>query len=173
MSNISSLLRAARTGKGLTQAALAARSGTSRITVARLEGTAGRDLRVATLARLCGALDLELTALPPRARVTLETRLAREQERCRRLGRRLRHAEVAVRLLGDPAAGRDLVQKARATVDRWERDRLCSRHYIDRWRALLAGSPARVARGLLDHTAWSDALLQNSPWAFALVPAEE
>src|SRR5207245_220949 len=100
-------------------------------------------------------------------------RIAREQERARRLDRRLRHAELAVRLLlAPPAEGATLVRQARRRVDRWERDRLCSRHYIARWRAKLRGSPARVAGALVEHDEWSDALLQNSPWVLAPVPVE-
>jgi hypothetical protein len=53
-------------------------------------------------------------------------------------------------------------------VDRWERDRLCSRHYISRWRRLLSGPPERVARSLLDPGDWADALFQNTPFSFAL-----
>ena len=106
------------------------------------------------------------------ARVALETRIARERERSRRLDLRLRHARLAARLLSAP--GREanaLVARARGVVDRWERGRLCSRHYISRWRGLLEGPPGRVARALLEPGEWQDALFQNTPWAFALEPA--
>jgi hypothetical protein len=53
-------------------------------------------------------------------------------------------------------------------VDRWGRDRLCSQHYISRWRALLAGPVERVARALIEPSDWTDALFQNTPWSFAL-----
>ena len=66
-----------------------------------------------------------------------------------------------------------LVARARANVDRWERQRLCSTHYISRWRKMLAGSAARAAHALMQHDAWTDALLQNTPWSFALGPAAE
>jgi hypothetical protein len=56
-------------------------------------------------------------------------------------------------------------------VDRWERDRLCSRHYISRWRRLLSGPPERVARSLLGPGDWADALFQNTPFSFALEPS--
>ena len=61
-----------------------------------------------------------------------------------------------------------MVRRARAAVDRWERDRLCSEHYISRWRRALAGPVRRVALALLAHNDWTDALLQNTPWSFAL-----
>ncbi|MGH8705077.1 MAG: hypothetical protein ACREUO_06625, partial [Burkholderiales bacterium] len=64
-----------------------------------------------------------------------------------------------------------LLRRARANVDRWERERLCSEHYITRWRAMLAGPKRSIARRLLDYGEWTDALLQNSPWSFALEPA--
>jgi transcriptional regulator with XRE-family HTH domain len=164
-------VRAARREQALTQAALAARSGTSRASIARLESGSAQDIRVGTLARLCEALGLELTAVPRGAQPALETLLAREQERGRRLDRRRRHAVLAARLLaahgGESAA---MVRRARACVDRWERERLCSSHYITRWRAALAGPSGRVAQALLENGAWTDALLQNSPWAFALEP---
>jgi hypothetical protein len=89
--------------------------------------------------------------------------------RARRLDLRRRHAALAARLAAMPAAeAAALVRRARAVVDRWERDGLCSGHYISRWRARLAGPPRRAAAALLEHDEWTDALLQNSPWSFAL-----
>jgi transcriptional regulator with XRE-family HTH domain len=165
-------VRAARREQALTQAALAARSGTGRATIARLESGSAQDIRIGTLARLCEALGLELTAVPRGGQPALETLLAREQERARRLDRRRRHAVLACRLLSarseESAA---MVRRARACVDRWERERLCSRHYIARWRAALVGPADRVARAMLENGPWTDALFQNSPWAFALEPA--
>ena len=120
------------------------------------------------MARLCHALGLELAALPVGRHQQLETLLAREQERTRRVERRLAHAALAARLLSAPEAeAQALVARARARVDRWEGEGLCSRHYISRWRKLLGGPVERVARELLQTTAWSDALFQNTPWSFA------
>lgn len=95
---------------------------------------------------------------------------AKREDR-RRLERRLAHAALAVRLLTSrrPQAAA-LVAQARAAVDRWEHERLCSAHYISRWRALLAGPAERVARSLVEPGEWKDALFQNSPWGFALGP---
>jgi transcriptional regulator with XRE-family HTH domain len=162
-------IRAARRQKGLTQAGLAQRSKVSRVTIARLEGGDPQDLRTGTVGRLCEALGLEMTALPLGAQPRLEKRLARETERTRRVERRRDHAVLAARLLTAPRSeARQLISRARAVVDRWERDRLCSRHYISRWRALLAGSVERVALALIEPTDWTDALFQNTPWSFAL-----
>ena len=60
--------------------------------------------------------------------------------------------------------------RARAAVDRWERESLCSQHYVSRWRAMLAGPVEGVAKALLEPGEWADALFQNTPWAFALEP---
>jgi transcriptional regulator with XRE-family HTH domain len=166
---LSQQLRAARRHKGLSQAALAGLSGVSRVTIARVEGGSAQDFRIGTLSRLCEALDLEITAQPRGARPSLPTLLARAQERALRLERRGRHAALAARLLALPRpAALALVQRTRAVVDRWERDQLCSQHYVSRWRALLVGPRERVARSLLDPGEWADALFQNSPWTFAL-----
>jgi transcriptional regulator with XRE-family HTH domain len=164
------LLRAARRERRLSQAQLAARSGTSRITIARLEaGPAAPDVRLGTIARVCEALELEIRVRPVGAEAALETLVARERERSRRLERRRSHALLAARLLAAPRpkAAR-LVARARAAVDRWEREGLCSRHYITRWRAMLTGPAERVARRLLEPGPWGDALFQNTPWGFAL-----
>jgi len=165
-------LRDARREKGLTQAALAARSGTSRATIARLEAGSARDVRVGTIVSLCSALGLELAAVPAGARPALETLLAREREKTRRVDLRRRHAVLAARLvsLRRPRATA-LVVRARAVVDRWEREGLCSLHYVSRWKAMLALPVERVAEALLDPGEWRDALFQNTPWVFALEPA--
>jgi hypothetical protein len=107
-----------------------------------------------------------------RGKPRLETMLAREQARTRRIDLRRRHAVLAARLLAAPAREAEaLLRRARATVDRWEREQLCSVHYISRWRAKLAGSARRCALALLEQDDWTDALLQSSPWSFALEPA--
>jgi transcriptional regulator with XRE-family HTH domain len=162
-------LRSARHQRALSQAELAVHSGVSRVTIARVEAGSAQDSRIGTLSRLFEALDLEITAQPRKAPPAIPTLLARERERAHRLERRGRHAALAARLLAlrKPAA-LALVRRARQVVDRWERERLCSQHYVLRWRALLAGSRERVARSLLDPGEWADALFQNSPWTFAL-----
>jgi transcriptional regulator with XRE-family HTH domain len=162
------LLRA-RQSSALTQAALADRAGTSRVTIARLESGRAHDARLSTIVGVCEALSLELRALPAGARQALETRLARERERRERVERRRAHAALAARLLG--ARGEDaaaMIRRARAVVDRWEREGLCSEHYVSRWRALLRGGPRQVARAILEPGTWRDALYQNTPWSFAL-----
>jgi transcriptional regulator with XRE-family HTH domain len=170
-SDLRAQLRAARRQRSLSQAALAARSGTSRVTIARLEAGSASDVRMGTIARLCESLGLEICALPTGAQAALETLLARERERSRRLDRRRGHAVLAAGLLAArrPSAVA-LIARARAVVDRWERECLCSRHYVSCWRSMLAGPVERVARSLLEPGEWRDALFQNTPWAFALEP---
>jgi transcriptional regulator with XRE-family HTH domain len=166
---LSKQLCAARRRLGLTQSALAERSGVGRVTIARLEGGSSQDLRAGTLSRLCRALGLEMTALPAGSHLQLEKLLAREKDRTRRTERRLSHAALAARLLAGPRTDAEaLVAQARSVVDRWEQDRLCSRHYISRWRKLLTGPVERVAQALLASADWTDAILQNTPWSFAL-----
>ena len=160
-------VREARLRGSLSQAALAARSGTSRVTIARLETGAARDVRLETVARVCAALGLEVAAVPADAEPVLERLVARERENARRLERRLAHATLALRLLAARPEARVLIRTARVAVDRWERERLCSRHYVTRWRAMLAGPVERVARSLVAPGEWQDALFQNTPWTFA------
>jgi transcriptional regulator with XRE-family HTH domain len=162
-------LRAARRERGLTQEALAARCGASRVTIARLEAGSAGDVRLGTVGSLCEALGLEIAVRPVGSVAALETRLARERETSRRLDLRRRHALVAARLLSRPEPeARALVARARAVVDRWEKEKLCSGHYVTRWRRMLAGPVDRVAGALLEPGPWGDALLQNTPWSFAL-----
>jgi transcriptional regulator with XRE-family HTH domain len=162
-------LKAGRRRAGLTQAALAERCGVSRITIARLEAGSARDVRAGTLLSLCAALGLELTATPAGAQAALETRLAREREQVRRMDLQRRHAVLAARLLAVPRRqAQALVARARAVVDRWEREGLCSRHYVSRWRAMLAAPIDQVAGSLVDPGEWGDALFQNTPWGFVL-----
>jgi HTH-type transcriptional regulator/antitoxin HipB len=166
-------LRAARKARGLSQSALAASSGAGRVTIARLEAGAAQDFRLGTLARVCDALGMEIAAVARGSQDKQERLLARERERARRLEGRRRHAVLAARLLAMPARQAVVaIRHARSMVARWERERLCSMHYISRWRGMLVGSPRRVAAALLDRDDWTDALLQNSPWSFALDPAE-
>jgi transcriptional regulator with XRE-family HTH domain len=164
-------VREARRRKALSQAALAERSGVSRVTIARVEGGSLQDFRLGTLVRLCDALDLELGARPREAMSALPVLLARERARAERLDRRCRHAVLAARLLASGRArATALVRRAQAVVDRWEREELCSRHYVVRWRRMLAGRPEQAAAALVDPGDWTDALFQNSPWSFALEP---
>jgi transcriptional regulator with XRE-family HTH domain len=172
MSRLAHQIRERRRARGLTQSALADRSGAGRVTLARLEAGATQDFRLGTVTRLCEALDLELAAVGRGSLDAHETRLARADERAKRIDARRRHAVLAARLLSlRPRESSALLARARANVDRWERQGLCSDHYVSRWRSMLRGSARRVALNMTAHDAWTDALFQNTPWSFALPPA--
>ncbi len=58
-----------------------------------------------------------------------------------------------------------LIARARAEVERWRRERLCSEDYIARWDALL-GLPVEALASAMacESLEWGTALRQNSPW---------
>jgi transcriptional regulator with XRE-family HTH domain len=149
------VFRQTRLQQSLTQSALAARSGTSRVTIARLEAGSARDVRLGTISRVGEALKLEVAAVPLGGGPVLERHFAREREKVRRLERRLVYAVLAARLLAACLAeARALIAAARAAVGRWEWEHLCSCHYISWWRVMLAGFGKRVVRSLLERGDW-------------------
>ena len=153
--NFADAIRKARLAKGLSQEALAKASGASRITIARLEAGSEQDFRLGTLQRLCEALDLDLAALPRGSKAA--------PEKVRRLDARRRHAALAAALLAlAEEKATELVRQARANAEA-DKD-------LSRWRARLEGPVRTVALRLLEHNEHTDALLENSPWAFALEP---
>lgn len=81
--------------------------------------------------------------------------------------RLIRHQKVAIQLLTLPARERRaLIRQARAVVERWRADNLCSRDYIDRWQSLLELPIDELASAMTsDADGWGNALRQNSPWA--------
>ena len=165
-------IKQARKNKGLSQAALAIASGTARITVARFETGGSGDFRLGTLQRLCEVLGLQLVVAPAGGAISGDRLIARERERARRMDSRRRHAALAAALLALPETeAKSMVERAGANVARWAREGLCSEHYISCWRSRLKGPVRTVALRLLEHGEWTDALLQNSPWSFALEPA--
>lgn len=96
----------------------------------------------------------------------VERRLARLQQAATEKDRLIRHQRIALSLLTLPRAERDrLIQQAKDTVERWRREQLSSRDYIDRWTAMLALPVARLAMEMVsDADGWGTALRQNSPW---------
>ena len=96
----------------------------------------------------------------------LERRLARSRQELVEAARLIRHQRIAVRLLADPEGARAVVAEARAVVDRWDRESICSSDFVDRWRAMLALPLPALADALCgDAEGWGAALRQNSPWA--------
>lgn len=95
-----------------------------------------------------------------------ERRLARLQQAGVEKDRLLRHHRIAMDLLTlTPAESERLIRQARDTVERWRREKLSSRDYVDRWAALLALPARQLAREMVsDADGWGTALRQNSPW---------
>lgn len=95
-----------------------------------------------------------------------ERRLARLQQAIIEKDRLLRHHRIAMDLLTlAPAESERLIQQARNTVERWRREGLSSRDYVDRWAALLVLPVKQLAREMVaDAEGWGTALRQNSPW---------
>lgn len=95
-----------------------------------------------------------------------ERRLARLQQAGVEKDRLLRHHRIALDLLMLPPAEREsLIQQARDTVERWRKEQLSSRDYVNRWAALLALPLQQLAREMVsDADGWGTALRQNSPW---------
>lgn len=95
-----------------------------------------------------------------------ERRLARLQQAAIEKDRLIRHLRIALDLLTLHPLERDrLVQQARDTVERWRREQLSSRDYVDRWTALLALPVQQLATEMVsDAEGWGTALRQNSPW---------
>lgn len=77
-----------------------------------------------------------------------------------------RHHRIAFDLVTMPAAERDqLIKNARATVDRWRNERLCSADYIQKWEQILKLKPVEMAKVMVsDADGWGPSLRQNSPW---------
>ena len=96
-----------------------------------------------------------------------ERRAARMSQTMLEMDRLVRHQRIAIDLLTLPATERKaLMQRARAVVERWQTDGLCSRDYIERWQALLALPPRELALAMTsDADGWGAALRQNSPWS--------
>lgn len=95
-----------------------------------------------------------------------ERRLARERQASLERDRLIRHQRIAIDLLLMADAERtESIARARAAVDRWEAEGLCSRDYIDRWRLLLDLPIGPMARQMTSGAdGWGQALRQNSPW---------
>ncbi len=158
------MLRARRAELGMSQARLAAAARVSRSILSRLESGAADVAQTDVLERLCAAAGIDAhpvaaSALDRDARIAARAEHGRQQAE-----RRARHYRIAVRLATAPGTMKQAIAAASSRVELWHRKRLCSARYIERWRAVLALPPARMARALLEFGEWEDAMLQNSPW---------
>jgi len=93
-------------------------------------------------------------------------RAARAAQQLVEKNRLIKHQKLAIELLLMRQTQREeLMAQARAEVQRWRRDRLCSTDYADRWDELLGQSMEDLARAMCSETLeWAAALRQNSPW---------
>lgn len=92
---------------------------------------------------------------------------AAQQERDR--AREDKHRRIALALLVAPAKERKaMIDQARRMVDRWQAEQLCSRDYIDGWRAWLKLPMADLAKAMTStDDAWAKPMRQNSPFVLA------
>lgn len=109
-------------------------------------------------------------ARPDQGLVLAERRAARAAQRLVEKDRLIKHQQRAIELLLMPEDQRSAaIERARAEVARWRRDRLCSPDYADRWDDLLARPIAELARAMGSESLdWGAALRQNSPWPAAM-----
>lgn len=95
-----------------------------------------------------------------------ERRQARAQQKRVEQDRLMAHQRVAIELLSRPAQKVRLIKSARAEVQRWAKQSLCSQDYIDRWAEWLSLPTAElVERMCSDADGWGNAMRQNSPFA--------
>lgn len=105
---------------------------------------------------------------PPSAPDALAAKgLARLRQSVIEKDRLIRHQRIALDLV--TATEPVFLQKvamARATVQRWRQEGLCSADYIDRWSTILELPAAEMALRMTDDNKndWGPALRQNSPW---------
>lgn len=94
----------------------------------------------------------------------MDPRRAAQQERERL--REEKHLRLAVKLLTLPAAQRKaMIAQARAMVDRWQAEQLCSADYISRWRAWLSLPTDELAKAMTSSDdEWAAPMRQNSPF---------
>lgn len=99
-----------------------------------------------------------------------ERQVARADQERVEFERLQRHAALAVELLSsDPEQQKALIDKARARVQRWRANDLCSEDYIGRWEAMLAKPVPILAKEMVsDCDGWGRSLRQNTP--FTLKP---
>jgi hypothetical protein len=96
----------------------------------------------------------------------VERRLARLNQALVERDRLIRHQKIAIELLTLPQAeSAKLIDGARAMVERWTQEKLCSIDYIQRWSDILTMPLKQMAEVIVsDADGWGSALRQNSPW---------
>jgi len=163
---IGQLIKSQRLAVHLTQADLAQRAAVSRTTLSRLESGKAPNVQADVLDRLLASLQIqpriESSASPSQARLQ-----ARQEQNSRLQQRREHHLRLMLTLLSEPAGAPARIERARAMVDLWRRNRTCSEYFIERWQTLLDLPVPQLVQAMLDLGEWEDALFQNTPWSWA------
>jgi len=96
----------------------------------------------------------------------LDRREARLKQAAIEDRRLIKHLRIGNSLLASaPQDAQAMVNQALDRVAQWEHEGLCSRDYIQRWRAMLARPRAELVDAMCgDADGWGPALRQNSPW---------
>ncbi len=92
--------------------------------------------------------------------------LARANQAMIEQRRLIRHHQIAFDLATmDNNKRAQMIKEARAVVDRWRAEHLCSADYIQRWEEILSMQPNQMAAAMVsDADGWGPSLRQNSPW---------
>jgi transcriptional regulator with XRE-family HTH domain len=158
------LLRGMRAEAGLSQRALAARSGTSGATVAAYESGA-KEPRLSTLARLAAGAEMRV-----------ELRVLPAGRGARMRGRRERRS-LALAAATAAAVEHDFAAAARLAAENLDRASVvvgdnAARRWIDEWRRALKRGPKAVRAALLDPSERGHDLRQMAPFAGLLSDEE-
>jgi hypothetical protein len=108
--------------------------------------------------------------IPPDQQLVPKSQLERREARLKQAGveaqRLIKHLRIGNSLLASgPQDAQAMVNRAMNRVAQWEDEGLCSRDYIQRWRAMLAKPKAELVEVMCgDADGWGPALRQNSPW---------
>lgn len=82
------------------------------------------------------------------------------------------HASIATEIEAHPTVGAELVDRARRQVALWAEAETCSPFYVRAWRRILRAHPEAGLRRLVEgNGGMTNAMLQNSPFSFALTDA--
>lgn len=108
-------------------------------------------------------VQVQRTAIMPPDRLQAR-RIARQQQEEREYRRLVAHAWIASRLRGGQDVD-EIIAAAESQIELWQRDRLCSRDYIDAWRDVIACGPQRIAGVLEERSQYGIRMRQNTPFA--------
>jgi transcriptional regulator with XRE-family HTH domain len=161
-SHIGRALQELRAKRRMSQVQVAAEAGIGRSTLVHLER--GEDVQLSSAAKVAKVLGAELGVLAEHPDLAKRRQARLEQDARVRAAREL-HLKLAVRFALNGSDARQLRRDALRMIDLWERDKICSKFYIDGWREVLSGSSTGIARRLISlDPQWGPAMLQNTPF---------